>query len=265
MEGSNLSDVPCWSLRDSAMRNIDMALRHTPWIPPRCKDTLGIWLAATTWGNYLGNAGLDNSAAIEVARGHMIFPQIWGNLSFLSEPLVCDLARRQEWLRANAHRFQGTRHAIGHPCSDDRYGYAYGEGEGRMELITPTPSRLEIPDPWLSVVVPLSEPCRWTVASTAPHTGRILLLVRERDNNGNLIRVEHAEEWPVFSWQCPAIRAVWETVWPRHDYIWKGSSWKVWLSEPMTLAHFSGTLEALPPPRPVQGIQWSIELGGASL
>ncbi|MFA7345853.1 MAG: hypothetical protein WC003_16255 [Terrimicrobiaceae bacterium] len=264
MEGSNLSDVPCWSLRDSAMRNIDMALRHTPWVPPRRKDTLGIWLAATTWGNYMGNSGLDNSAAIEVARGHLIFPQIWGNLNLLGENLTRGLARRQDWLRANAGLLQGERRPIGHPCRDDRYGYAYGEDGNRIELVTPGSSRLEVSDPWLSVVVPLAAPCQWSVAPGHPHTGRILLLVRARDKNGCLLRVEQAGEWPQFFWHSPAIEAVWETTWPRHDYVWKGSSWKVWLSEPMSLTHFSGTLEALPPSRSRQGIQWSVELGGIS-
>lgn len=125
MEGSGTSRFPSLYYRDSVTLGQDQNAQHAKTIPPVVKDSLGVWLADTLWGNYMGRERWKEALVMDLARGNMLFPNLWGNLYHLTEEDVDFLA----WISALAKKNQSVflkRHKIaGCPWKNEVYGYAH--------------------------------------------------------------------------------------------------------------------------------------------
>lgn len=128
MEGSGTSNIPTLYYRDSVTLAQDQNAHHARDIPPRLKDSLGVWLSHTRWGNFMGTERWRETLVMDLGRGSRLFPNIWGSLY----ELTVDDRRFLAWITALARRHAALfrrRHFIGdNPFHNDVYGYAYGHG-----------------------------------------------------------------------------------------------------------------------------------------
>lgn len=235
LEGSNASTVPCWQFRDSAQRNIDLGVWNCPWIPPRCKDSLGIWLADTQWGNFMGAEDLSNSIRMELGRGHLMFPQVWGDLRFLSDEQLSEMGRAAHWLRKHREELFQPRRLVGNPACGGVYGYIYGQGNREYSFVAPQAVECsfdgEVHHFDLRVAQMAGSTCRVSLEGVP---GKCLLVLAEaREKTGLLHRVEQIVDWPQVQAANRGAALLWNRICPSpdHSYVWKGSSWRYWCSE----------------------------------
>ncbi|QYM78426.1 hypothetical protein K0B96_14140 [Horticoccus luteus] len=135
MEGSGTSPVPTLYYRDSVTLAQDQNAHHATTVPPRLKDSLGVWLSDTRWGNFMGLERWRESLVMDLGRGSRLFPNLWGNLSRLTEEDVQFLAWVEKFARDNAALFRTRRLVGGDPFHNDVYGYAYGDGERALVFV----------------------------------------------------------------------------------------------------------------------------------
>ncbi|MBS0664736.1 MAG: hypothetical protein JSR48_15825 [Verrucomicrobia bacterium] len=128
MEGSGTSSTPTLYYRDSVTLAQDQNAHHARNIPPRLKDSLGIWLSDTRWGNFMGGERWRESLVMDLGRGSRLFPNLWGNLRHLTDDDVEFLAWITRFARANAALFRQRRLVGGDPFRNEVYGYAHGRG-----------------------------------------------------------------------------------------------------------------------------------------
>jgi hypothetical protein len=128
MEGSGTSSTPCLSYRDSVTLAQDQNATHARTIPPVAKDSLGVWLADTRWGNYMGRERWREALVMDLGRGNLLFPNLWGDVYLLDDGDVRFLAEMQELARKHEELLLRPRQDIGDPMRGDVYGYAYGDG-----------------------------------------------------------------------------------------------------------------------------------------
>lgn len=128
MEGSGTSNVPTLYYRDSVTLAQDQNAHHARTIPPRLKDSLGVWLSDTRWGNFMGPERWRESLVMDLGRGSRLFPNLWGNLRHLDDVDVEFLAWITQFARKNAALFARRRLVGGDPFRNEPYGYAYGRG-----------------------------------------------------------------------------------------------------------------------------------------
>jgi hypothetical protein len=128
MEGSAASFHPTLFYRDSVTLAVDQNTRFARYVAPIHKDSLGIWLADNRWGNFMGAERWREALVMDLGRGNLLFPQIWGDLYLLSDEDIAFLAEMEKLARANAGVLAGPRQNIGDPWNNDVYGYAYGRG-----------------------------------------------------------------------------------------------------------------------------------------
>jgi hypothetical protein len=128
MEGSATSAYPALYYRDSVSIALDQNTRCARNIPPTIKDSLGLWLSDTRWGNFMGRERWREALVMDLGRGNLLFPNIWGNPFHLDDDDVDFLA----WIAALAKkeaRLLGHRRSIlGDPFRNELYGYAHGKG-----------------------------------------------------------------------------------------------------------------------------------------
>ncbi|CAA6679202.1 MULTISPECIES: hypothetical protein [unclassified Lentimonas] len=223
MEGSHASELPCWRYRDSAQRTIDLGVANTPWLPQSMRDTLGIWLAQTTWGNHMETDALEVAMQMEQARGHLVFPQVWGDLSFLSDAQVAAMGQASAELKAQHTAALQPRQICGDPSGAKTYGYRSEPESAWATTQYPQDAVIAFDAVLLDTVTDFQESV--TCAVPAAQDGQALMvLVEALDADGAWCRVESAAEWP----QVQGLE--WTRVCPAVDYIWKGSSWKYWAS-----------------------------------
>ena len=128
MEGSGTSSVPTLHYRDSVTLAQDQNARHAQNIPPRLKDSLGVWLSATRWGNFMGAERWRETLVMDLGRGSRLFPNLWGNLRHLTDDDVTFLAWITAFARKNAALFAHRRLVGGDPFRNEVHGYAHGRG-----------------------------------------------------------------------------------------------------------------------------------------
>lgn len=128
MEGSGASPIPTLYYRDSVTLAQDQNAFHAKTIPPLIKDSLGVWLSDSRWGNFMGMERWRESIVMDLGRGSRLFPNIWGNLYTLTDDDVTFLAWIQAFANKHAAYFQHRRTIPGDPFRNEVYGYAHGQG-----------------------------------------------------------------------------------------------------------------------------------------
>lgn len=128
MEGSGTSSFPTLHYRDSVTLAQDQNAQHAQNIPPRHKDSLGVWLSDTRWGNFMGGERWRESLVMDLGRGSRLFPNLWGNLRHLTDADVDFLAWITALAREHAACFTHRRLVGGDPFRNEVYGYAHGRG-----------------------------------------------------------------------------------------------------------------------------------------
>jgi hypothetical protein len=128
MEGSGTSSVPTLHYRDSVTLAQDQNARHALNIPPRLKDSLGVWLSDTRWGNFMGAERWRETLVMDLGRGSRLFPNLWGNLRHLTDDDVTFLAWITAFARKNAALFAHRRVVGGDPFRNEVHGYAHSRG-----------------------------------------------------------------------------------------------------------------------------------------
>jgi hypothetical protein len=128
MKGSGTSSFPALFYRDSVTLAQDQNACHAATIPPVAKDSLGVWLADTRWGNYMGRARWREALVMDLGRGNLLFPNLWGDIYLLEEDDVRFLAAMSRLARARQDILLSPRVTIGDVMSNEPYGYAYFRG-----------------------------------------------------------------------------------------------------------------------------------------
>jgi hypothetical protein len=135
MEGSGTSWFPTLYYRDSVALNLDQSTRFASSLPPINKDSLGVWLADNRWGNFMGAERWREALVMDLGRGNLMFPQLWGDLSLLDDEDVEFLAAMQSLVRRNAAILLAKRRSFGDPWKNEVYGWAYLKGKSGLIFI----------------------------------------------------------------------------------------------------------------------------------
>src|SRR3989442_14275181 len=115
MEGSATSWIPTFYYRDSVTLNLDQSTQFAKTIPPIVKDSLGVWLADTRWGNFMGKERWREALGMDLGRGSLLFPNLWGNLYHLTDADVAFLSSLTALARKNESLFLHRRNILGNP------------------------------------------------------------------------------------------------------------------------------------------------------
>ncbi len=128
MEGSGTSQFPTLYYRDSVTLSLDQNTQFAKLIPPMNKDSLGIWLSQIRWGNFMGRERWRQALVMDLGRGSLVFPQLWGDPNLLNPDDVAFLAGIIELARANDQLLQCPRRLIGDTWKNEPYAYAFCDG-----------------------------------------------------------------------------------------------------------------------------------------
>jgi len=128
MEGSGTSWFPALYYRDSVTLNLDQSTQFAKTIPPINKDSLGVWLADTRWGNFMGNERWKEALVMDLGRGNLLFPQIWGDIYLLNDHDVGFLKDMVTLVKKNEELFLRRKNVLGDPWKNEVYGYANFRG-----------------------------------------------------------------------------------------------------------------------------------------
>jgi hypothetical protein len=135
MEGAGTSWYPTLYYRDSVALNLDQSTRFATMVPPINKDSLGVWLADNRWGNFMGSERWREALIMDLGRGSLLFPQLWGDLSLLDDKDVAFLASVQSVVKRNEATFLQQRRSFGDPWKNEVYGWAYSKGSSGFVFI----------------------------------------------------------------------------------------------------------------------------------
>jgi len=127
LEGSGTSSQPTLFYRDSVTLAQDQAAQYAPNIPPLVKDSLGVWLAETRWGNFMGKTRWREAAVMDLGRGNLLFPNLWGNLYSFDASDFSFMERFHALAQKSAKLLMQPRHLVGDVWQAGPYGYAYGD------------------------------------------------------------------------------------------------------------------------------------------
>jgi hypothetical protein len=128
MEGSGTSAFPTLYYRDSVTLAQDQNAQFAKTIPPMVKDSLGVWLADSRWGNFMGKERWREALVMDLGRGNLFVPNLWGNLYHFSDADVDFLARFSAIAKQNESLFLRRRNLLGDPSRNEVYGYANCSG-----------------------------------------------------------------------------------------------------------------------------------------
>ena len=128
MEGSGASAFPTLHYRDSVTLAQDQNAQHARTVPPLVKDSLGVWLADTRWGNFMGKRRWREALVMDLGRGSLLFPNLWGDVYLLDEDDVRFLAWIGSLARKHESLFLSRRTILGDPWRNEVYGYAHCRG-----------------------------------------------------------------------------------------------------------------------------------------
>jgi hypothetical protein len=128
MEGSGTSWFPTLYYRDSVTLNLDQSTQFAKTIPPINKDSLGVWLADTRWGNFMGNERWKEALVMDLGRGNLLFPQFWGDIYLLNDQDFNFIIELDSLAKRNESLFLRRRNILGDPWKNEVYGYANVQG-----------------------------------------------------------------------------------------------------------------------------------------
>jgi hypothetical protein len=176
MEGSATSAYPTLYYRDSVTLAQDQNAQFAKNIPPNTKDSLGVWLADNRWGNFMGKERWREALVMDLGRGDMFFPNIWGNVFHLTEDDVDFMARMTAVAKKDGPLFLERKNISGSPFQNEVYGYAHCKG-GRGYLFLNNDSfvsrRVELPLDG-SIGLEAKPGTSLRVVSQFPETARLL-------------------------------------------------------------------------------------------
>jgi hypothetical protein len=127
LEAASTGDYPALFFRDATTLAVDQSSQFSEFVPPMSKDSLGIWITDTWWGNSMKKDRWREAAVMDLGRGSLLFPQLWGNLSSFDDEDVTFLARIQKLAKQNETILYRQRRILGDPWKNEVYGYAYFE------------------------------------------------------------------------------------------------------------------------------------------
>lgn len=128
MEAASTGDYPALFFRDAVTQALDQGSQFARWVPPKNHDSLGVWLANNWWGNQMETIRWQEGLIIDLARGNLLFPQIWSDIFNLEDRDVEFVARLQGLVKRNERVFLTRRYTIGDAWKDEIYGYSYFDG-----------------------------------------------------------------------------------------------------------------------------------------
>jgi len=128
MEAASTGDFPALYFRDAVTLALDQGGSFNDLIPPMNKDSLGIWLTDTPWGNAMRKERWREALVMDLARGNLLFPQFWGELRWFTDDDVDFLARLQKLAKQNEDLFYKRHTILGDPWNNEVYGYSYFTG-----------------------------------------------------------------------------------------------------------------------------------------
>lgn len=128
MEARSPADYPALYFRDSVTLALDQGAYFNGLIPPMNKDSLGIWITDTWWGNAMRKERWREALVMDLGRGNLLFPQIWGELRWFNDEDLEFLARIQKLAKENETIFYKRKPILGDPWNNDVYGYSYFDG-----------------------------------------------------------------------------------------------------------------------------------------
>ncbi len=148
MEGSGTSQFPTLYYRDSVTLSLDQNTQFAKLIPPMNKDSLGIWLSQIRWGNFMGRQRWREALVMDLGRGSLVFPQLWGDPNLLNDSDIGFLEEMMALARANDHLLQRPRRQVGDTWKNEPYGYAFCDGSRGLVFCNNvhfTARKLELP------------------------------------------------------------------------------------------------------------------------
>jgi hypothetical protein len=128
LEGSGTSWVPSLYYRDSVTLALDQSTRFAKLIPPLLKDSLGVWLSQIRWANFMGKHRWREALIMDLGRGNLMFPQIWGDPNLLNDDDLKFLAELIALSKDNEALFLQPRRDFGDIFRNEPYGYAFCQG-----------------------------------------------------------------------------------------------------------------------------------------
>jgi hypothetical protein len=128
LEAASTGDHPALFFRDAVTLALDQGTQFAEFIPPMCRDSLGLWITETRWGNSMRKERWQEAAVMDLGRGSLLFPQIWGDLTLLDDRDVTFLAWIQNFAKQNESLLQQHKRILGDPWKNEIYGYAYCQG-----------------------------------------------------------------------------------------------------------------------------------------
>ena len=115
MEASATSGFPSLYYRDSVTIALDQGTQFASTLPPLVKDSLGVWLADNRCGNYMGKQRWREAMVMDLGRGGLFFPNLWGDLYRFDDADVDFLARISSLSRAGEPMFRHRLNILGDP------------------------------------------------------------------------------------------------------------------------------------------------------
>jgi hypothetical protein len=128
LEAASTGDSPGLFFRDAVTLALDQGNQFAEFIPPMCKDSLGVWITDTWWGNCMGKERWREALVMDLGRGNLLFPQLWGDLYSFSDHDVTFLAWLQKLAKQNEAILHRQKRILGDPWKNEVYGYAYFQG-----------------------------------------------------------------------------------------------------------------------------------------
>jgi hypothetical protein len=129
LEGSGTSWVPSLYYRDSVTLALDQSTRFATQIPPLLKDSLGVWLSQIRWANFMGKRRWREALVMDLGRGNLMFPQIWGDPNLLDDDDLKFLAEMMALSRDKESIFLRPRRDFGDIFKNEPYGSAFFEND----------------------------------------------------------------------------------------------------------------------------------------
>ena len=128
MEGSGTSWYPSLYYRDSVTLSLDQSTRFARFVPPLMKDSLGVWLSQVRWANFMGKSRWREALIMDLGRGNLIFPQLWGDPNLLNDDDLGFLSEIMAFAREHESTLLRPRRDFGDAMENEPYGYAFFEG-----------------------------------------------------------------------------------------------------------------------------------------
>jgi hypothetical protein len=128
MEGSGTSWYPTLHYRDSVTLSLDQNTQFCKLVPAINKDSLGIWLSPIRWANFMSKERWREALVMDLGRGNLMFPQLWGDPYLLNEDDVRFLSEITALARKNEAVLLRPRRTFGDSWRNEPYGYAFFDG-----------------------------------------------------------------------------------------------------------------------------------------